>query len=195
MSTQTIRPGLTAAMRVGRELLAAGWKVDSVDQLADGSTERHMLHPSGREITAITDGGRDSTELTMTGLSLEQVAGAVTGAGLAPAVEPTGSHAKLVAGLRALADFIEANPTMPAFTYPRLVDSGPVRESDADGVERVHHVAALLGVEVTTSRSGHMSAERQFAGLRLRISHVPDAAMEDHAAHMSYVDNVKAGAR
>ncbi|MEU4777501.1 hypothetical protein [Micromonospora sp. NPDC023633] len=85
MSSKTIRPGLTAATGAVRALHAAGWKVDRVDQLADGSTERALLHPSGREITAITDGGRDSTDLTLTGLTLDQVAGAVTGAGLAPA--------------------------------------------------------------------------------------------------------------
>jgi hypothetical protein len=85
MSQQLIRPGLTAAMAAGRALLAAGWRIDSTDQLADGSTQRSLLHPSGREISAITDGGRDSTELTLTGLDLVQVAGAITGAGLATA--------------------------------------------------------------------------------------------------------------
>jgi hypothetical protein len=85
MSPKTIRPGLTAAMAAGRGLLAAGWKYDDYEPLADGSTQRTLLHPSGREITAITSRDGDSTELRLTGLDLVQVAGAITGAGLTAA--------------------------------------------------------------------------------------------------------------
>lgn len=82
MPQQTLRPGLTAAMTAARGLLAAGWQYDSYTERADGTTERLMLHPSGREITATTSRDGDSTDLALTDLTLEQVAGAITGAGL-----------------------------------------------------------------------------------------------------------------
>lgn len=82
MSNQTIRPGLTAAMRVGRELHAAGWRYDLRTAMADDTTIRDLLHPSGREIHARTSSDGELTELTMTGLTLEQAADAITAAGL-----------------------------------------------------------------------------------------------------------------
>ncbi|HEY9413447.1 MAG TPA: hypothetical protein VIQ30_01705, partial [Pseudonocardia sp.] len=57
--------------------------------------------------------------------------------------------------------------------YPNLLDTGPVGESDAAGVARVHFIAGLLGTTVQTSQAGHLSASRQFAGLGLRVAHVP----------------------
>ncbi|AXH89443.1 hypothetical protein [Micromonospora aurantiaca] len=101
------------------------------------------------------------------------------------------SHNDLIAGLRALADFLEANPRMPALTYPTLLDTGPVGETDGDGVKRVHLVAELLGSTVATSRSGHLQTGRQFDGLELRIAHVPSAASAQHEAHMTYASNVQ----
>ncbi len=91
MSEKLIRPGLTAAMTAGRALLAAGWRYDSTSPMANDTTIRTLLHPTGREIHARTVDGGEQTDLTMTGLSLEQVAGAVTGAGIAPA-KPNGER-------------------------------------------------------------------------------------------------------
>jgi hypothetical protein len=148
MSQRTLRPGLTAAMTAGRALLAAGWKVGSADQLADGSTQRNLLHPSGRAraITAITDPDGGNTELTMYGLDLVQVAGAITGAGLTtpdqPADErPATPKSLLAAALRRLADDIEQhNLPIPTFA---LHLSGCV-ESRSD----VERWADHLGVKV-----------------------------------------------
>jgi hypothetical protein len=92
MSQRTLRPGLTAAMAAGRGLLAAGWRYDSTSPMADDSTIRTLLHPSGREINARTSRHGDSTALTMTGLDLVQVAGAITGAGLTASEQPEHSH-------------------------------------------------------------------------------------------------------
>lgn len=98
MSTKTIRPGIAAAVAAGRALLAAGWHYDSTTPMADDTTIRTLLHPSGREITARTVNGGEQTDLTMTGLTLEQVAGAITGAGLTAGPEPEHGHASMTAG-------------------------------------------------------------------------------------------------
>ncbi|GIJ10766.1 hypothetical protein ACFFMR_19050 [Micromonospora andamanensis] len=92
MSTKTIRPGLTAATRVGRELLAAGWVYDATTEVDGGAVERILLHPSGRQITATSSRDGDSTKLTMTGLSLEDVADAITAAGLTATAEAAPEH-------------------------------------------------------------------------------------------------------
>ncbi|MEW2474649.1 hypothetical protein AB0875_12740 [Micromonospora gifhornensis] len=84
-------------------LQVAGWVHDATTPMADGRTEELLLHPSGRQITAMTaaDG---TTELTMTGLTLEQVADAVTAAGLTgQSAAPTEVDA-LVDGITTLLD-------------------------------------------------------------------------------------------
>ncbi|TCB97550.1 hypothetical protein E0H26_11560 [Micromonospora zingiberis] len=82
----TISPGISAAMRVGRELLTAGWVYDGNTPMTDGTVERLLLHPAGRQIVVTSRDG-DSHDLTMTGLSLEDVADAITAAGLTTTAE------------------------------------------------------------------------------------------------------------
>ncbi|MFI1197738.1 hypothetical protein ACH4T9_31380 [Micromonospora sp. NPDC020750] len=82
-------PGLTAVTTTARALHAAGWRYDATSPMADDTTIRTLIHPSGREIHARTADGGEITALTMTGLTLAQAAGAVTGAGLAPGATPT----------------------------------------------------------------------------------------------------------
>lgn len=93
MHQQTYSPGLTAATTTARALLAAGWIYDSTSPMANDTTIRSLLHGTGREIHARTVDGGELTDLTLTGLTLEQVAGAITGAGLAPAA-PTAPTAQ-----------------------------------------------------------------------------------------------------
>ena len=158
MSTKTIRPGIPAAMTAGRALLAAGWKVDSVDQLADGSTERHMLHPSGREITAITDGGRDTTELTLTNLTLEQAAGAVTGAGLGEQPEQTREIKAryLTAGMTMLF----GDERLAVGTVHRYAEDTVLVYIDGDPDAISYHVEEAVTV-VDRPRPAYMSCPRE----------------------------------
>jgi hypothetical protein len=146
MSQQLIRPGLTAAMAAGRGLLAAGWTLDSVHQMG-GQTVRTLLHPSGREIEAGTDiYDGDTTALTLSGLDLVQVAGAITGAGLtapAPAVDerPATPKSLLAAALRRLADDIEQH-NLPTPTF--AIRLGGCVDTRAD----VQRWADHFGVEI-----------------------------------------------
>jgi hypothetical protein len=81
-----------------RDLRAAGWEPDTVTPLAAG-TEVTACHPSGRELTA-TLTGSGLHRLVLDGVTVDQMAGAVRGAGLtaepkqvAEPVEPLTSRA------------------------------------------------------------------------------------------------------
>ncbi|WP_326564521.1 hypothetical protein [Micromonospora peucetia] len=128
---------LTPAVTTGRALLAAGWIYDATSPMADDTTIRTLLHPTGREIHARTVDGDEMTDLTLTGLTLEQVAGAITGAGLAPADDaitvlpapetptPPTPRERLAAELHAYADAVAAGTVdVPAL---RIVQDGDYR--------------------------------------------------------------------
>lgn len=82
MSQKLIRPGVAAAMAAVRGLYAAGWRSGGVTDWTDGSRRYDMIHPSGRELAATVAKDGDTTDLILTGLTMEQAAGAVTGADL-----------------------------------------------------------------------------------------------------------------
>lgn len=129
---------LTAATAAGRALLAAGWRYDATSPMADDTTIRTLLHPTGREIHARTVDGGETTALTMTGLSLDQVAGAVLGAGLAPAA-PVAT--RVVKGR-----YLAAGMTVVYEDGTRDLVTGTIRDGDdvtavmADGVTASYHV-------------------------------------------------------
>lgn len=81
MTAERLRADLAAVVAVQRALLAAGWRYDATTPMADGTVERTVTHPTGRTVTACT-GPDGTTALTITGLSLAQVAAAVRAAGL-----------------------------------------------------------------------------------------------------------------
>lgn len=76
---------------------------------------------------------------------------------------PTDQRAEFVAGLRALATFIESHPDLPvppdADVSPYLGELG-----DAEKRAEVDRIAAVLGVEATVSPyvAGHYKAQRRF---------------------------------
>ena len=68
-----------------------------------------------------------------------------------------------IAGLRELADFLEANPDVPVDRYPRIYFAVDGSLQDGAGRERraeVDRIAAALGVE--PREAGHYSASRMF---------------------------------
>lgn len=96
---------------------------------------------------------------------------------------------ELIAGLRAVADFYEANPTMPVPAYPDLCVHTRGDNDEAE-VEQVRAAAEVLGVEMKVG--AHVTADRAFGKVSVRVVHVPSPVMANHVAHMSYADNIKA---
>jgi hypothetical protein len=100
-------------------------------------------------------------------------------------------RADLVAGLHALADYLNANPAVPVpeFSTDLLVHA---RGTDAEGFAEVDRVAELLGVAVRdrTGRGGHYTAVRWFGPVEYRCVAIPAAVMALHQAGQSYADSV-----
>ena len=101
-----------------------------------------------------------------------------------------------IAGLRELADYLEAHPAIPVPTVvPQVtVYTGTDTHTGGDGVGRaiVDQAAATFGTGVHVSSSGHREAARKFAGgLAYRVLHIPDAAMAEHDARQSYTGNIQ----
>lgn len=94
---------------------------------------------------------------------------------------PTVERAALVAGLRELADFAEANPDLP-FNYTVDLSYCVLANNDADGITELGRVATILGKPVNKEYDGaHLGVRRHFGGLSYRAYYVmrQDAAEYD----------------
>ncbi|WP_067816925.1 hypothetical protein [Actinomadura kijaniata] len=104
-----------------------------------------------------------------------------------------------ITGLRALADFLEANPDVPVCEYgwTLRMSQGVSQNAETDAHQRaeVDRVAALLDVEPSTTPGGHYQAFRRFGRIVYQISHIPARRMEEHEALMSYADHFHADGR
>ncbi|MBD2896269.1 hypothetical protein amrb99_52150 [Actinomadura sp. RB99] len=100
---------------------------------------------------------------------------------------------QVISGLRALADFLEANPAVPVPEYGDTFDVFPRDCDDACSVALVNDVAELLGVAVDDDRpfGGHYTASKSFGRIAYRIVHIPDRNRREYEARMSYRDNVR----
>jgi hypothetical protein len=100
-----------------------------------------------------------------------------------------------ITGLRALADFLEANPTVPVSEYGQDYNLYVRTDTDASAVAEVDRIAAILGSPVRddTRRGGHYWAVKTFGRITYRAVHIPSRAMADHEAQMSYRDNITPG--
>ncbi|WP_329095535.1 hypothetical protein OG979_12900 [Actinomadura citrea] len=98
-----------------------------------------------------------------------------------------------IAGLRALADFLEANPAVPVNEYGREYNVYTRAEDEAAAVAVVDQIAALLGAEVTDDRpnGGHYSAEKTFGRITYGIVHVPQRRHDEYDAYTSYRHNIR----
>jgi len=96
-------------------------------------------------------------------------------------------RAALIAGLRDLADFLEANPAMPVpsrFT-PQNISVVPDGDTDDERRAVVDRVAAVLGTEACDDH-GHYGTGRKFGPVEYRAFAISDAAWADHKAQSSY---------
>lgn len=103
----------------------------------------------------------------------------------------TADRAQLIAGLRLLADKLDANPNLPAPIDVRIPLIGM---SDYDACRMVHRIAATLGVEVQDNGSGVHIVEASIGGVTYHVSAVDRASLRRLDAQMSYWSNLRAGA-
>jgi hypothetical protein len=81
-------------------------------------------------------------------------------------------RAGLVAGLRALAEFIESRPDVPA-PWSTDVIVVPSNGSDAERRAEIDAIASRIGAEGHYTHGGHYSASRRFGPVEYRAVAVP----------------------
>jgi hypothetical protein len=105
----------------------------------------------------------------------------------------TDQRAALVAGLRELADFIEAHPDLPVpetFTETRVEPH--LHGTDEEDRAEVDRIAAIIGAVPETTRGGHYQVSRKFGGgVTYRAIAIPNQEMARWGALMSYDNAVK----
>lgn len=108
--------------------------------------------------------------------------------------EPDGraaaGRAALIAGFHELAEFLEANPDVPAPSWADicLFPHG----TDADQIAEVDHVAGQLGVEATwNDNHSHYTACRRFGPVELKMVAISEESYRAWEALMSYSSAVQ----
>jgi hypothetical protein len=98
------------------------------------------------------------------------------------------ARSQTVAGLRALADFLETNPAVPVHEYG--YDYMVFARANTDSAERaeIDRIAAALGEAVTdeTGRGGHYRVSKTFGRITYTAVHVPARCKAAHDALMTY---------
>lgn len=93
----------------------------------------------------------------------------------------------LIAGLRALADFLDANPAIPV---PHSIDALhiPHHATDAEICAEVDHIAELLGTPISTRDRayGHYAASIRFGPVEYRAVAILAARRAQYEADHSY---------
>jgi hypothetical protein len=92
---------------------------------------------------------------------------------------------EIIAGLRELADWLDANPEVPARDVEmRWSVSAFYSDDDDDGMAELRRLAALIGAEVVDTYNGtHFDATRRFRGdVRYEAGCILRRAMAEHDA-------------
>jgi hypothetical protein len=94
-----------------------------------------------------------------------------------------------IAGLRALADFLENNPGVPVREYGWEVSYHP-HGTDEQKAAEVDRITALLDAAPVDERGdgGHYTVSKTFGRITYTAVHVPARRMAAHEALMSYAD-------
>jgi hypothetical protein len=89
-------------------------------------------------------------------------------------------RARLIAGLRDLAEFLDQNPQVPAPRYNDLLVF-PSRGTDAEMFAEVNVIAEQIGVTASQNDTpdGHYIASRYFGPVQYRAVAIPQAARND----------------
>jgi len=106
---------------------------------------------------------------------------------------PADPQARLefIAGLRALADYLAANPAVPTPLHGDVI-TVHLDSTEEGGAVQVRQAARALGATVAdeTSYGGHFYTERSFGRIGYRIVSIPDTCMARHRAPWSYAGSV-----
>jgi hypothetical protein len=97
------------------------------------------------------------------------------------------ARTQTIAGLRALADFLEANPGVPVHEYGWEVRHH-TRGTDEEEAAEIDRIAALLDATPADERNdgGHYTASKTFGHITYTAVHIPARRMDAHHALMSY---------
>jgi hypothetical protein len=98
------------------------------------------------------------------------------------------ARTQTVAGLRALADFLENNPAVPVRELGSEYTVFARAETDAAERAEIDRIAAALDATVDddTARGGHYTVFRTFGRITYSAVHVPAHRQAAHEALMSY---------
>ncbi|GID26820.1 hypothetical protein [Paractinoplanes brasiliensis] len=111
---------------------------------------------------------------------------------------PNDRRQALADGLRALADFLQEHPDLPASTGQEIHHCVGGRD-DAEGITNLTTIAELLGGSVTATGGGplteattHFQVSRSFGPVHYRATYIRRAEMDAWNALMSYSGRVTA---
>jgi hypothetical protein len=99
-------------------------------------------------------------------------------------------RAEVIAGLRALADFIEQHPDFPLPTYPEFMHCSGA-QFDAEGAAEVRQIAEILDAPLTMN-GGSANTERMFGALRYRAFYVSRHRMDEHHQELRWLEQRRA---
>ena len=97
-------------------------------------------------------------------------------------------RAKVISGLRQLADWLDAHPGVPVCPFGWDLSTYPQHADDANRAAEVDRIAAILGVTVTdqTGQGGHYIAARSFGLITYEAVYIPRRRRDACNALMSY---------
>ena len=98
------------------------------------------------------------------------------------------ARAQTIAGLRALADFLENNPDVPVREYGEEYTVFARRNDDATERTEIDNIARALGEDVTddTESGGHYKVSKTFGRITYNAIHIPARDRAAHEAFMTY---------
>ncbi|MFL1375749.1 hypothetical protein [Nocardiopsis protaetiae] len=100
-------------------------------------------------------------------------------------------RSRIIADLRALADFLDANPDLPVSQHTTLdITYFPHTTTDTGAFAEVAHVGALLK-RIPAWEGDHYVVEHQAGAARYRAVAIPERVRAAHRAWATYTGNVR----
>ena len=103
------------------------------------------------------------------------------------------ARAQIISGLRQLADFLEANPSVPVDTYGytlhQFTDHHQPEQARRAQVKAIAELLDVIPLDETDS-GGHLYASRTFGRITYQVCHIPQRHREEFRARSSYENNI-----